>query len=294
MWQGIGWSKHAGVPTVGSRAGCGYAREVGNGLGRSQGKRMSTALKPSNIDRKTVQGFGDEWTRFDQRHLGKGERAQLFDRYFNIFPWHLLPDEASGFDLGCGSGRWAALVAPRVHRLHCIDASESALTVARQNLAEHSNCEFHVASVDQIPPAVNSMDFGYSLGVLHHVPDTEAGLKSCVGRLKPGAPFLLYLYYAFDNRPWWFRLLWRASDVVRQAVSRAPMGVRYVLSQVIAATIYCPLARLSWLLERVGVKVDALPCQPIVRSLSMSCAPTRSTVLEPSLNSGSPRLRFGR
>jgi ubiquinone/menaquinone biosynthesis C-methylase UbiE len=220
---------------------------------------MSIALKPSNIDRKTVQGFGDEWTRFDQRRLGEGERAQLFDRYFNIFPWHLLPDKAQGFDLGCGSGRWAALVAPRVHRLHCIDASESALTVARQNLAEHANCEFHVASVDQIPPAVNSMDFGYSLGVLHHVPDTEAGLKSCVGRLKPGAPFLLYLYYAFDNRPWWFRLLWRASDVARQAVSRAPMGVRYVLSQVIAATIYFPLARLSWLLERVGVKVDALP-----------------------------------
>jgi dTDP-glucose pyrophosphorylase len=38
-----------------------------------------------------------------------------------------------------------------------------------------------------------------------------------------------------------------------------PMGVRYVLSQVIAATIYYPLARLSWLLERVGVKIDALP-----------------------------------
>lgn len=31
------------------------------------------------------------------------------------------------------------------------------------------------------------------------------------------------------------------------------------MSQVIAATIYYPLARLSWLLEGVGLKIDALP-----------------------------------
>jgi SAM-dependent methyltransferase len=103
------------------------------------------------------------------------------------------------------------------------------------------------------------MDFGYSLGVLHHVPNTEAGLKACVERLRPGAPFLLYLYYAFDNRPWWFRLLWRASDAVRSGVSRLPAWLRYVVSQVIAATIYYPLARLSWFLERAGLQVDAFP-----------------------------------
>lgn len=221
--------------------------------------RTALKLKGINADQETVQGFGDEWTRLDQSQLSESERAQLFDRYFHIFPWHLLPDQARGFDLGCGSGRWAALVAPRVHRLHCIDASDSALTVARQNLAAHSNCDFHVASVDQIPPAVHSMDFGYSLGVLHHVPNTEAGLKACVERLKPGAPFLLYLYYAFDNRPWWFRLLWLASDRVRLVVSRLPMWLRYAVSQVIAAMIYYPLARLSWSLERVGMKVEGFP-----------------------------------
>lgn len=40
----------------------------------------------------------------------------------------------------------------------------------------------------------------YFLGVLHHVPDTQAAIRSCVGLLKPGAPLLLYFYYAFDNR----------------------------------------------------------------------------------------------
>jgi SAM-dependent methyltransferase len=103
------------------------------------------------------------------------------------------------------------------------------------------------------------MDFGYSLGVLHHVPDTEAGLRACVNVLKPGAPFLLYLYYAFDNRPWWFRLLWRISDVGRQFISRSPVGLRYAISQMIAGIVYYPLARLSLLLERFGVNVDCIP-----------------------------------
>lgn len=212
-----------------------------------------------NLDSKTVEGFGDEWTRFDQRGLVEPEREELFNRYFRIFPWQLLPAAAIGFDLGCGSGRWAALVAPRVHRLHCIDASAAAVDVARRNLASLSNCEFHVASVDHLPLKANSMDFGYSLGVLHHVPNTEAGIQACVDVLKPSAPFLLYLYYAFDNRPWWFRLLWRISDVGRQVISRLPVRLRYAISQVIAGIVYYPLARVSMLLERVGFRVDYLP-----------------------------------
>ena len=41
-------------------------------------------------------------------------------------------------DLGCGTGRWAKLVAPKVGKLHCIDPS-SALDVARSNLSQFNN-----------------------------------------------------------------------------------------------------------------------------------------------------------
>ena len=212
-----------------------------------------------NLDPQTVTGFGEEWTRFDQSQLSSEERENLFRRYFTIFPWHLLPRNAVGFDMGCGSGRWAKLVAPRVGRLHCVDASEAAINVARTNLRDATNCDFHAASVDRLPFEKHSMDFGYSLGVLHHVPDTEAGLKTCVEKLKQGAPFLLYLYYAFDNRPHWFRLLWRGSNVLRQAVSRLPMWLRYRICQLIAAVGYYPCARLALILEKVGVDVTLIP-----------------------------------
>ncbi|HVV87003.1 MAG TPA: class I SAM-dependent methyltransferase [Kofleriaceae bacterium] len=212
-----------------------------------------------NVDQQTVDGFGDEWRRFDQAAVSAAEQAALFEQYFAIFPWEALPAGAVGFDLGCGSGRWARQVAPRVGRLHAIDPAREALDVARRNLAGFANVELHLAGVDALPLADGSMDFGYSLGVLHHVPDTARGLRDCVRKLKPGAPFLLYLYYAFDNRPWWFRQVWRASDVARRGISRLPPAARYAATQAIAAGVYWPLARASRALEGLGVDVERIP-----------------------------------
>jgi hypothetical protein len=87
-----------------------------------------------------------------------------------------------------------------VGRLHCIDPS-SALAVARQALADQPNVQFRQVTVvaSGLPP--NSQDFGYSFGMLHHVPNNAAAILSCTELLKPGVPLLLYLYYAFDNSP---------------------------------------------------------------------------------------------
>lgn len=215
--------------------------------------------KPENIDKQVVAGFGDEWSRFDQSALSEEELGRMFDNYFSIFPWNRLPESAVGFDLGCGSGRWAKLVAPRVGKLYLFDPSEDALNVARRNLAGTSNVEFALAGAGNIPLDDGECDFGYSLGVLHHIPDTEAGMRECVTKLKAGAPFLVYLYYNFDNRPAWFRLIWRISNAIRSVVCRLPHGFRFAISQVLALLLYWPLARAAWLLEKVGVNVASFP-----------------------------------
>jgi SAM-dependent methyltransferase len=212
-----------------------------------------------NVDPDVVRDFGREWEEFDQSRVDPAELASTFEEYFGLFPWDRLARDARGFDLGCGSGRWALLVAPRVGELHCIDPSAAALAVARRNLDRQTNCRFHLAGVDHIPLPDDSMDFGYSLGVLHHVPDTGKGLRDCVRKLKPGAPFLLYLYYALDGRPLWFRSIWRATDAMRRVVSVWPHSAKLAITSVIAAVVYWPLARLAKGLEHVGGSVDVVP-----------------------------------
>ena len=212
-----------------------------------------------NIDPKTVEGFGEEWTAFTQEELSADEHRKMFEAYFAIFPFDELPADAEGFDLGCGTGRWAALVADRVGTLHCIDPAEKALAVARRRLGEQPGLSFHKAAVDEIPMPDGSQDFGYSLGVLHHIPDTAAAMASCVRKLRPGAPFLVYLYYAFDNRPAWFRTIWKGTELARRSISRWPFPLRKSVTSAIAALVYWPLARSAKLLEAVGAGVSNVP-----------------------------------
>jgi len=213
----------------------------------------------SNADARTVRGFGEEWSHFDQSQLPPDERRRQFDQYFSVFPLDQLSSDSIGFDMGCGSGRWALEMAGRVGHLHCIDGSPEALRVASANLADCPNCEFHVATFGNIPLEEGSMDFGYSLGVLHHVPDTEAALAECTRKLKPRAPFLVYLYYDLEDRPAWFRLIWRICDWGRRVISRLPFRVRVAVTTVIAGLVYWPLARIASLAERAGMSVDSIP-----------------------------------
>jgi ubiquinone/menaquinone biosynthesis C-methylase UbiE len=213
----------------------------------------------ANLDAKTVEGFGEEWNRFDQTGMSDSELREQFERYFDVFPWNLLPENSVGFDMGCGSGRWAKLAALGVGKLFCVDASNQALAVARRNLAQYKNVEFCHASVAELPFDDDSMDFAYSLGVLHHVPDTASGIAACARKLKKGAPLLLYLYYAFDNRPAWFRFIWRISDVFRGMICALPFGIKKVITDLIALLVYFPLARFAGLLEKGGFKTDSLP-----------------------------------
>lgn len=206
-----------------------------------------------NRDDRVIKGFGEEWSRFPQDALSDAERGAIFEEYFSIFPWEELPLQASGADIGCGSGRWAAVVAPKVGRLLCVDASADALAVARRNLAECGNVIFHQADVEELPLAEGELDFAYSLGVLHHVPDTARAIANVARVLKPGGYFLVYLYYAFDNRPLWFRLLWKASDGLRRVLCRLPSKLRFFVCDLIAAAVYWPLARSATLIDAAGV-----------------------------------------
>lgn len=211
-----------------------------------------------NEDTKTVESFADEWSRFDQKRVSSQESKKTFDEYFSVFPWDELPENSEGFDMGCGSGRWAAWVAPRVAKLNCIEPS-GAIDVAKINLVKFQNITFYRASVDEVSLEHNTQDFGYSLGVLHHVPDTEKAIKSCVDLLKPGAPLLLYLYYSFENRNFLFYLIWKLSDLIRRIICNLKPSLKNILTDLIATIIYWPLAKISKFLDILGLSVVNIP-----------------------------------
>lgn len=216
------------------------------------------ALNMNNKDDEVIEDFGDEWKKFDYLVVDKEKLKNNFDEYFKIFPWHLLSSDAAGFDMGCGSGRWAQFVAPRVGLLNCIEPSK-AILVAERNLASYKNIKFYQETTENCSVINGSQDFGYCLGVLHHIPNTQEALNDCTKLLKKGAPILLYLYYNFENKPGWYRSIWKISNILRKAISSAPKPVKNFFCASIAVTIYFPLSRSAKMFEWLGFNVENIP-----------------------------------
>ena len=211
-----------------------------------------------NKDDKVIEEFGEEWIDFNYSEMDKDKVYENYKQYFGIFPQELISDKSVGFDMGCGSGRWAQFVAPKVQHLFCVEPSE-AIEVAKQNLKQFDNVTFLRETTDTCSLEEGSQDFGYSLGVLHHIPDTEAALNDCSKLLKKGAPLLLYLYYSFENKPLWFKAIWRLSDLLRRVTSKLPKQLKKIVCILIACGIYFPLSRSAYLLEKIGFDVSNMP-----------------------------------
>ena len=213
----------------------------------------------NKLDKNVIEDFGKEWQAYNQTNVKSDELEKLFKNYFNIFPFELIGEKSEGFDMGCGSGRWAKLIAPNVRKLNCIEPSKLAIDEAKKNLKLFKNCIFFNNDVFANPLKDNSQDFGYCLGVLHHTSDTELGLKICTNKLKRGAPFLLYLYYKFDNKPFWFKSIWKISDYFRKIISKSPFKLKILITTLIALLIYWPLARFSYIAHKLGYNITNVP-----------------------------------
>jgi SAM-dependent methyltransferase len=204
-----------------------------------------------NIDAVTVQSFGEEWTKFNQ--FATDDIEQIGEDYFDILPESLISSNKVALDLGCGTGRWASYIGKKIGFVECVDPSE-AVFAAAQLLKDYKNVRISRADVDTIPFEDSSFDLVYSLGVLHHIPDTKAAMRNCVEKVKHGGYFLVYLYYSLDNRGAGYKGIFKVSNSVRNVISKMRTGPKKAVCDVIAATVYFPLARFSAIAKKIGLK----------------------------------------
>ncbi len=222
--------------------------------------RIDTFPVMGNIDPVTVESFGEEWSAFHT--FNETEITNAGDNYFDIVPTGVLNASCTALDVGCGTGRWSYFLAAKVGFIECIDPSKA--VVAAANLLKlKTNKRITQASVDNIPFANNSFDFVFSLGVLHHVPDTKAAVQKCVEKLKVGGHILLYLYYSLENRGLLFKVLFHLSNSVRWVVSKLPSMIKIAVCNVLAILFYMPLVLFSRMLLMLGVSQKSVSKIPL-------------------------------
>lgn len=221
-----------------------------------------TALDSSeNIDAGVVTDFGEEWKKFAV-HTDESVK-ELRNEYFDIIDETIVNKNTYMIDIGCGSGRWTDYFVDKAAFIEAIDPSE-AVMVADKMLGNKNNVRITRASVDTIPWDDETFDFGMSIGVLHHIPDTKKALISCVKKIKKGGYFYVYLYYRFDNRGVIFKTVFFLSNILRLIISRMPQGLKRFTCDVLAVLIYWPLSRFAGLLHALKLHglAKKIPLEP--------------------------------
>lgn len=203
-----------------------------------------------NIDWSTVESFGKEWTKFNV--FSDNEITNVGDQYFDIVDFTVINKKSCVLDVGCGTGRWSRYIADKVGFVESIDPSVAVFQAA-ELLKEKENVRISQASVDTIPFEDNAFDLVFSLGVLHHIPDTKGAMKKCIAKVKPGGFFLVYLYYSFENRGVLFKLLYKMSNLIRLLVSALPHKIKSIVCDLFAVLFYMPFVLLSRLMDRVSI-----------------------------------------
>jgi len=79
------------------------------------------------------------------------------------------------------------------------------------------------------------------------------------------------LYYSFENKPLWFKALWKVSDYIRKFISIFPKPINYFLEALIALLVYFPLSRLTYMLEEIGLSVENIPLAEYSKKLFYKC-----------------------
>ena len=212
-------------------------------------------------DNNVIRDFGDEWERFnflDEKKL-QSLREQ-FDKYIAPLPEELRKrNDLIIADFGAGTGRWSHFLRDFAAKIYVLEPAEKAFRVLTSRFRDDSKVVLLHESVESNQIPNNSLDLAVSLGVLHHIADTQGAIQKVAEKIKPGGTFLGYLYYALENKPFLYRALWRLSDSIRKVISRLPKKFKLVLADFIALTIYLPLATISRILERFGISVDSVP-----------------------------------
>jgi uncharacterized protein YbaR (Trm112 family)/2-polyprenyl-3-methyl-5-hydroxy-6-metoxy-1,4-benzoquinol methylase len=189
-----------------------------------------------DAEERTVRSYSYQWRKF----------KQMFAEWEQVFLDSVKPmtreffNGRVGLDGGCGFGRSLYYAASYGAEMIGLDLSE-AIEAARENTAHFPNVHLVQGDIFHPPVRRQSLDFVYSIGVLHHLPDPKGGFRSLTRLLKPGAPMFVWVYLRGRGRQ-------IAAFTMMRAISTR-------LSPRVVSALSLPLAAAQWLMWIAPYKV---------------------------------------
>lgn len=194
------------------------------------------------LQQQTIADFGEQWQAFADIDTGYyGERI-LFEDILSPFVTAADVAGCKVADIGSGTGRIVRmLAAAEPEKIIAVEPSAAFDVLVRNTLDLAGLVEYLNIPGDELP-AFGDLDWVFSIGVIHHIPDPDPTLRSAYQALKPGGQVVVWLYGREGNG-----LYLRLVQPVRTVTRRLPSSVLQALSWLLwlPLSVYVLLCR--WL-----------------------------------------------
>lgn len=222
---------------------------------------MTPNYKDENFDPKVIADFGHEWKKYGYLdNQSEDSLDQQFASYCKPIDLNqFLYKDSVVADFGAGSGRWTSRLLPYFSKIYAIEPSDGAYEVLRSKFNNNPQVEILNETVGGNSLMRESLDLAISLGVLHHIPDTAKAIRDIAETIKPSGHFLCYLYYKLDDKPSYYRFMFKVSDIARNRISKLSPNLKRGVCDFLALIIYLPLARISKLIKLLGLDNSNFP-----------------------------------
>ena len=141
---------------------------------------------------QTIKDFGKQWIKY---HDNEGYYGSI-ELFSDILSPHLKPNEIEGCrvaEIGSGTGRIVnMLLDAGAKHVFAIEPSD-AFEVLCHNIRQREKVTCLKITGDQMP-AYENLDYIFSIGVLHHIPDPSPVVEAAFKALRSGGHFVVWLY----------------------------------------------------------------------------------------------------
>lgn len=232
---------------------------------------LDDTLRFEALHRLTSRAFGYEWNTYRVTSREEdivtlffltGADPQLYDKLsitdvFTFYPTGEDVQKVDGshlagqtiLDIGCGMGKYLKVVSEYAKMVVGLDLSD-ALVRARSLVKDRPNVHLVQGNILQPPLKSGFADFAYSVGVLHHTPDTHAAFLRSASLVKPGGKLAVWLYpKEKDPNPYSDWLHRVQDDLLRPITCRMPPRILRMFCAI--------LGRLTFVRDRAAARHQA-------------------------------------
>jgi len=146
---------------------------------------------------QTIKDFGEQWLRYRDSNGFYGS-MELFSDIINPFMKSSDIKNCKVAEIGSGTGRIVnMLLEAGAEHVIAIEPSD-AFEVLRSNIMDPGKVTSLKITGGQLP-AYGDLDYVFSIGVLHHIPDPAPVVEAAFKALRPGGHLLVWLYAREGN-----------------------------------------------------------------------------------------------